>query len=277
MTPHQYCQEKAAGSGSSFYYSDLFLPTPRRQAITALYAFCREVDDAVDDCPDAALARARLDEWRREVDRVYTGVPEHPVGLALREARERFDLPREHLLEIVDGMEMDLHDDRYADFAGLSAYCHRVAGVVGILAANIFGRTQARTLDYAHDLGVAFQLTNIVRDVGEDARRGRIYLPLDELARFGVSADDILNGRASDAFRALMAFQAARAESFHDRALAALPAADRKNQRPGLAMAAIYRALLRKIVRDGFPVLERRATLPRAQKLWLAAWAWLRG
>ena len=277
MTPQQYCQDKAAASGSSFYYSFMFLDPARRQAIAALYAFCREVDDAVDECRDPALAQIRLDGWRQEIDRVFADAATHPVGLALQEARGRCGLARERLFEIIDGMAMDLHDSRYPDFPALQDYCYHVASTVGLLAAAIFGHDDPRTPDYAHDLGIALQLTNIIRDVGEDARRGRIYLPIDELQRFGVSAADLDAARYSDEFRALMAFQAERAESFYERALAKLPAVDRKRQRPGLIMAAIYRSLLRKIVRDGFPVLDRRNALSPLRKVWLAGLTWLKG
>ncbi|MCL1825777.1 MAG: presqualene diphosphate synthase HpnD [Betaproteobacteria bacterium] len=277
MTPHQYCQNKATASGSSFYYSFMFLDLARRQAITALYAFCREVDDVVDECRDPALARAKLDWWRQEIDRVFDATPTHPVGFALQEICGPFGLAQERLSEIIDGMEMDLQNRRYADFPALQNYCYHVAGVVGLLSATIFGVSDSKTLDYAHDLGIAFQLTNIIRDVGEDARRGRIYLPIDELERFNVSEADILAARASDDFRNLMAFQAERAEAYYGQALTKLPAADRKNQRPGLVMAAIYRALLREIVRDGFSVLDRRTSLTPLRKAWLAGLTWLKG
>jgi len=277
MDPHQYCQDKCAASGSSFYYSFLFLPVERRRAIMALYAFCREVDDVVDECHDSALAATKLAWWRTEVDRVFDGSPQHPVGLALRDAIGKFDLPREQLLEIIDGMEMDLQQSRYLDFKGLSLYCYRVASVVGLLAAEIFGIRDRQTHKYAHDLGMAFQLTNIIRDVGEDARRGRIYLPVDELKQFSVPAADILNARYSDNFRALMAFQAERAEKCYAQAFAQLPAVDRKSQRPGLIMAAIYRTLLDEIRRDDFQVLHQRISLPPLRKLWLAAKTWMRG
>ena len=277
MNADQYCQDKCAASGSSFYYSFLFLPLERRRAIMALYAFCREVDDVVDECQDPALAATKLAWWRTEVDRVFDGSPQHPVGLALRDAARKFDLPREQLLEIIDGMEMDLHQTRYLDFKGLSLYCYRVASVVGLLAAAIFGYSDRQTQKYAHDLGMAFQLTNIIRDVGEDARRGRIYLPIDELKQFNVPAADILNARYSDNFRALMAFQAERAERYYAQAFAQLPAADRRNQRPGLIMAAIYRTLLDEIRRDDFQVLHQRISLPPLRKLWLAAKTWVRG
>ncbi|MDR2032148.1 MAG: presqualene diphosphate synthase HpnD [Azoarcus sp.] len=277
MTPHQYCQDKAAASGSSFYYSFLFLDPARRRAITALYAFCREVDDVVDECRDPAIAHAKLDWWRQEVDRIFGNAATHPTGLALQAVRGQFDLAREHFVEIIDGMAMDLQNSRYPDFPALQDYCYHVASAVGLLAARIFGHDDPRTLDYAHDLGIALQLTNIIRDVGEDARRDRIYLPADELQRFGVSATDLRAARYSDNFRALMDFQARRAESFYEKALADLPAVDRKRQRPGLVMAAIYRKLLHEIVRGGFLVLDRRTSLTPLRKVWLAGLAWLRG
>ena len=276
MNPHDYCQDKAARSGSSFYYSFMFLPAERRQAITALYAFCREVDDVVDECHDLSLAQTKLEWWRQEVGRVYNGTPTHPVGLALKDVIKGFRLPHEQLLEIIDGMAMDLSQTRYLDFKGLQLYCYRVASVVGLLAAEIFGYQDRQTLKYAHDLGLAFQLTNIIRDVGEDARRGRIYLPIEDLQRFNVPAKDILEARYSDAFRELMAFQAERAEKFYDQAFAQLPAVDRKAQRPGLVMAAIYRTLLREIAADGFQVLDRRTSLTPLRKVWLAGTTWFR-
>ncbi len=276
MNPHDYCQDKAAKSGSSFYYSFMFLPAERRQAITALYAFCREVDDVVDECHDLSLAQTKLEWWRQEVGRVYNGTPTHPVGLALKDVIKGFRLPQEQLLEIIDGMAMDLSQTRYLDFKGLQLYCYRVARVVGLLAAEIFGYQDRQTLKYAHDLGLAFQLTNIIRDVGEDARRGRIYLPIEDLQRFNVPAKDLLEARYSEQFRALMAFQAERAEKFYDQAFAQLPAVDRKAQRPGLVMAAIYRTLLREIARDGFMVLDRRTSLTPLRKVWLAGTTWFR-
>ena len=277
MNPHDYCQQKAARSGSSFYYSFMFLPPARRQAITALYAFCREVDDVVDECHDLSIAQAKLEWWRQEVARVYGGTPTHPVGHALKDEIGAFNLPQEQLLEIIDGMAMDLSQTRYLDFKGLQLYCYRVASVVGLMAAEIFGYTDRQTLRYAHDLGLAFQLTNIIRDVGEDARRGRIYLPIEDLQRFNVPAKDILESRYSDAFRELMQFQAQRAEQFYDQAFANLPAVDRKAQRPGLVMAAIYRTLLREIAADGFQVLDRRTSLTPLRKVWLAGVTWFKG
>jgi phytoene synthase len=278
MTPDQYCQDKAARSGSSFYYSFLFLPPPRRRAITALYAFCREVDDTVDDCADAQLARTRLAWWRAEIARLFDGSAQHPVALALAPHLETFSIGRRQLVEIIDGMQMDLEQDRYLDFEGLRLYCHRVAGVVGELAAGIFGATDpVATRKYAHELGLAFQLTNIIRDVGEDARKGRIYLPIEDLQRFEVPQHEILAAQHSDRFVALMHFQAERARDHYRRAFAALPEADRRAQRPGLIMAAIYATLLEEIERDGFRVLSQRVSLTPIRKLWLAWITWIRG
>jgi phytoene synthase len=277
VTPEQYCQEKSAKSGSSFYYSFLFLPPQKRRAITALYAFCREVDDVVDECSDTAIARTKLAWWRNEIADTFAGQPHHPVGLALVPVIRDFDLPMELFGEIIDGMEMDLTQDRYADFKTLHLYCYRVAGVVGELAATIFGYQDRNTLKYAHDLGLAFQLTNIIRDVGEDARRGRIYLPLDELERFGVTPADILNRRHTENFQRLMEFQFERAQSYYRQAMDELPAADRKTQRTGLIMAAIYRTLLDEIRRDGYHVLNQRISLTPLRKLWIAWKTWIKG
>ncbi|MCC6211784.1 MAG: presqualene diphosphate synthase HpnD [Burkholderiales bacterium] len=275
MTPDDYCQQKAAASGSSFYYSFLFLPAERRRAITALYAFCREVDDVVDECSDAQLARTKLAWWRGEVGKLFQGEPSHPVARALQPFIQKFEIRAKYLNEIVDGMEMDLTQTRYLDFAGLERYCYHVAGAVGLLAAGIFGYRNPRTLDYAKALGTAFQLTNIIRDVGEDARKNRIYLPADELQRFGVSAKEILDAKTSENFRKLMAFQARRAEGYYASAMAALPAEDRRDQRAGLIMAAIYRATLAEIERDGFKVLTQRTSLTPLRKLWLAWKTWI--
>ncbi|MGB8518158.1 MAG: presqualene diphosphate synthase HpnD [Gallionella sp.] len=275
MDPNQYCQDKAAASGSSFYYSFMFLPPEKRRAIVALYAFCREVDDVVDECTDEQVARTTLNWWRSQVAEIYGGKPQHPVAIALVPIVKQFNMAQEHLLEIIDGMEMDLDQPRYADFKSLQLYCYRVASVVGLLSVEIFGYKNRQTLKYAHDLGIAFQLTNIIRDVGEDARRNRIYLPMDEMQQFGVTAADILNARETENFQKLMAFQIARAERFYDQALALLPNEDRKTQRTGLIMAAIYRATLIEVVASGCHVLKERVSLTPLRKLWLAFKTWI--
>jgi phytoene synthase len=276
MTPDQYCQDKAAASGSSFYNSFRFLPKDKRRAITALYAFCREVDDVVDECSDANVARTTLNWWRSEVAAIYSGKPQHPVAIALVPIVKQYNMAQEHLLEIIDGMEMDLDQPRYADFKALQLYCYRVASVVGLLTVEIFGYTDRQTLKYAHDLGIAFQLTNIIRDVGEDARRNRIYLPTDELQQFGVSEADILNSRETENFQKLMAFQIERARQYYRQALEHLPAVDRKAQRTGLIMAAIYQATLDEVVSSGCHVLQERVSLSPTYKLWLAVKAWFK-
>lgn len=277
MTPQEYCQDKAARSGSSFYYSFLFLPTEQREAITALYAFCREVDDVADECHEPDLAQTKLAWWRDEIARMYAGAPNHPVSKALWPGAQRYQLPQEALAEIIDGMEMDLSQSRYADFKALNLYCYRVAGIVGELSARIFGYRERKTLDYAHQLGLAFQLTNIIRDVGEDARRNRIYLPQDELQRFGIAETDILQARTSEAFRRLMQFQASRARDTYARALALLAPEDRAAQKPGLVMAKIYQTLLDEIEASGFDVLRARISLTPIRKLWLAWKTWAFG
>jgi phytoene synthase len=277
MSPDEYCQQKAAQSGSSFYYSFLFLPPERRRAITALYAFCREVDDTVDECTDVSVARNKLMWWRKEITAMLDGHPNHPVSRALQPHLQAYSLDGKHLLAIIDGMEMDLDQTRYLDYAGLKRYCWHVAGVVGILSASIFGYTRSETLQYAEKLGLAFQLTNIIRDVGEDARKGRIYLPVNELQQFNVTAADILNARHSKNFEKLMRFQVNRAQAIYDEAFALLPGEDRRAQRPGLIMASIYRTLLDEIERDGFHVLNQRISLTPLRKLWLAWKTYVRG
>ncbi len=275
MTPEQYCQDRAAKSGSSFYYSFLFLPPLRRRAITALYAFCREVDDVVDECSDADLARTKLAWWRQEVAGAFAGTAQHPVAQALIPVVQAFNLPQRHFQDVIDGMEMDLRYNRYPDYVTLQSYCYRVAGVVGLMAAEIFGYRDPATLKYAEHLGTAFQLTNIIRDVGEDARRGRVYLPLDELARFGLSATDVVHLNDSEKFRKLIEFQIDRAEQCYEAAFCALPAKDRKAQRPGLVMAAIYRTVLHEIRANGCQVLNQRTSLTPVRKLWIAWRTWL--
>ena len=276
MSPEAYCQDKAAKSGSSFYYSFLFLPVERRQAITALYAFCREVDDVVDEIHDPQVARLKLAWWRDELERTLQGQPQHPVGRALATPIQRYGLEAEHLRAIIDGMAMDLDPVLYPDQASLDTYCHRVAGVVGLLSARIFGFTEAATLDYAHTLGLAFQMTNILRDVGEDARRGRVYLPGDLMQKHGVRAADVLALRDTPGLRAVLHALAATTEQRYRDAFALLPARDRRAQRPGLMMAAIYRTLLQEIVREDCAVLNQRIALTPLRKLWLAWRTWIR-
>src|SRR5690554_5958710 len=278
MSPDEYCQTKAAQSGSSFYYSFLFLPPERRKAITALYAFCREVDDIVDETNETSVARTKLAWWRAQVEELFTtGRAEHPVMKALAPHVEPFSLTAQRLHAIIEGMEMDLNQHQYQDWDSLRTYCWHAAGVVGELSASIFGYSQEQTLIYADKLGLALQLTNIVRDVGDDARRGRIYLPLEDLQRFGVTPDEILTGHYSERFIELMRFQSERARACYRDAMRALPEEDRRSQRPGLLMAAIYYALLNEIEHDKWNVLDQRIALTPIRKLWLAWKTWING
>ncbi len=281
MTPEQYVQDKAAKSGSSFYYAFLFLPPPRRAAITAFYAFCREVDDVVDEVADPSVAGAKLAWWRAEVARAFAGQPSHPVTQALMPRTTDYGITAAHLDAVIEGCMTDLQQTRFLDYPALQRYCHLVAGVVGEVAANIFGRSSDATVPYAHQLGQAMQLTNIIRDVGDDARRGRIYLPLDEMQRFDVKAHELLKRERpwgySERFTALMKFQAERAHACFDAAVRLLPEADRQAQKPGLMMANIYRTLLRDIEAQGFQVLHQRTSLTPLRKLWLATLTQLRG
>jgi len=270
MTPQEYCQNKAAASGSSFYYSFRFLPEQKRHAIIALYAFCREVDDVVDETTDKNLARVKLQWWREEIQKLYHDTPTHPVTLALKDHIPHFNLAEELFLEIIDGMEMDLDYDSYPTFKELSLYCYRVASVVGLLTVEIFGYEDRKTLKYAHDLGMAFQLTNILRDVHEDAVRGRIYLPLDELERFGIKPEELQQNKTNDNIIKLFEFQKNRAMQYYKKAFDLLPQSDRYAQRSGIIMAEIYLATLQEIEKDGFKVLEHRIRLTPIRKLWLA-------
>ena len=278
MTPDEYCQNKAAGSGSSFYYSFLFLPPERRRAITAVYAFCREVDDVVDEVSDATAAEATLGWWRLEIAQLFGGDPTHPVTRALQPfIGGEFGISEQRLSAVLDGMQVDLRQNRFLDYSALQRYAHLVAGVVGEMSAGIFGHRDAQTLQYAARLGLALQLINIIRDVGDDARRGRIYLPVDEMQRFEVKASDVLAGRYVDGFVPLMRFQTERARATYQEALTLLPEVDRKSQRPGLMMGAIYSALLAEIEHEDFQVLHQRIALTPLRKLWLAWRTWIRG
>ena len=270
MTPDQYCQDKAAKSGSSFYYSFLFLPKTKRQAITALYAFCREVDDIADADIDNGIKLTKLEWWRSEINQLFDNSPEHPVTRALIPAIKTYNLEKEYFLEIIDGMEMDLDKVRYASFEELNLYCYRVAGVVGLLSASIFGYQNPATLEYAKKLGLALQLTNIIRDVYEDSLRDRIYLPQDELKKFGVTEANIFNRENTVSFHKLMAFQASRAHQYYQDAFDTLPAQDRYRQKTGLIMAAIYESTLKEMENDELQILKHKIVIPPLRKIIIA-------
>lgn len=277
MSPDEYCQNKAAQSGSSFYYAFLFLSPERRKAITALYAFCREVDDVVDNTTEISVARMKLTWWRTQIEQLFRGSAEHPVMQALAPHIKPFQITSDRLHAVIEGMEMDLDQTRYASWDDLQKYCWHAAGVVGELSASIFGYTQPATLVYAEKLGLAFQLTNIIRDVGDDARRGRIYLPEEDLQRFNVKPTEILDGLHSERFVELMRFETNRARQCYRDAMLALPEQDRRAQRAGLMMAAIYHALLNEIERDNWQVLNQRVSLTPIRKFWLAWKTWVGG
>jgi 15-cis-phytoene synthase len=275
MTPDEYCQDKAARSGSSFYYAFLFLPPERRRAITALYAFCREVDDVVDECTDLGIARTKLAWWRTQIAQMFQGNPTHPVTRALEPHLVAFAITEARLQAVITGMEMDLDVSRYATWDELEQYCWYAAGVVGELSAGIFGYQNPQTLTYAAKLGLAFQMTNIIRDVGDDARRGRIYLPLSDLEQFKVRISDIQACKHTPEFEQLLGFQAERARSLYRTAAQNLPVIDQRSQRPGLMMAAIYATLLDEIEDEQWQVLDRRIALTPVRKLWLAWRNWV--
>ncbi len=274
------CAEITRRSSSNFYYPFMLLPAQRRRALYAVYAFCRFVDDIADDpANDKSVrdAQALLNRWRDELERVYRGTPTRAVSRALADSAKRFNLPREYFVELIAGVEMDLTRKRYATFADLRLYCYRVASAVGLLCIEIFGYRNPAAKIYAEKLGIACQLTNILRDVKEDAARGRIYLPTEDLIRFGASEAEIIQGRYSPNFVRLMEFEAARAQEFYREAEAALPPEDRSSLLTAEAMRMIYGALLERIVRSNYRVLDHRHSLSAPRKLYLVGWAWASG
>lgn len=270
MSPDQYCEQKVQQSGSNLTAAFRILPEGRRKAITALYAFCREVDDITDECSEVSLAAVKLAWWKTELDALYQGHPNHPVSQALFPHIGEMQLPREPFDEVIAGVQMDLTQNRYSDWQELDHYCDKVAGAVGLLSARIFGEVSEETLSYALLLGRALQYTNIIRDVGDDARRNRIYLPVSLLSAHGVDAAAILRFENSRELRAALAEMAQKAHQLFDEALLVLPKSQRAAQRPGLIMAAIYRDLLRLLESESFDVMGQRISLAPARKLWLA-------
>lgn len=279
MLALDYCHQKAAESHSSFLSGFRFLSVEKRNAITVLYAFCRELDDVVDGCTDPNVAQITLNWWHSDLEKVFNNeMPEHPVHQALKDIRVSFDLPKNEFEALIDGMQMDLEQARYGSFDELKLYCHRVAGVVGCLIARILGFSNPKTLEYADKMGLALQLTNIIRDVGEDARHGRIYLPIEEMQKFDVPANVIMQCKPTDNFAKLMQFQVNRARETYREAMLFLPAEDKKSQKVGLIMAAIYYALLNEIDRDGAQnVLTYKIAIPSPRKKRIALKTWLFG
>jgi phytoene synthase len=266
-------------SRSNFYYAFLALPRARREALYAVYAFCRTVDDIADLGTDATAQRAGLAAWRRDIARCYERgpAPEHPIAVQLAEAVRRFALPRPALEAIVEGCEMDLQRATYETFEDLAPYCYRVASAVGLCCIEIFGYTDPRAREYAVSLGMALQLTNIIRDVGVDARNGRVYIPQHDLRAFGVAEGDLRGGRYGDGFVRLMAFQAARAREHYAKAWAAFPAVDARSLVPAEIMGRIYFALLGEIEARRFRVFDERVALPARRKAAIALRCWMTG
>jgi 15-cis-phytoene synthase len=269
MTPDAYCQDKAAPAGSTLYYSLLYLPETQRGAVTALYAFQREADQISRECRDADVARIKLQWWRDEVRRLFDNEPRHPVTKALREPIRAFNLPREHFLEVIDGVDMDISTFSYTSVKDLMRYCHRVSSMIAMMAAEICGYGDRGTLKYAHALGSAAKLTEIIFSVREDAVRGRIYVPMEELQRFQVLPEDLATARPTDNVRQLIKFQVRRARDHFRDALELLPAADRYAQRGGIIMAAIQQAAFKGIEKQGYPVPGGIMLTP-LRKLWIA-------
>jgi len=263
-------------SRSSFYYSFLFLPRPKRDAIYAVYALCRAVDDVADDAGDMEAKAQRLKGWREELDRCYAGRPTHPITRALRDCLSRYPIPKGYFEELIAGVEMDLTLTRYRTFADLTRYCYRVASVVGLICIEIFGYRREATKEYAINLGLALQLTNILRDLKTDGRRGRIYLPQEDLERFGYREDDLLHCRYTPGFFPLMRFEADRARDYFRRAAESLPSEDRKNMVAAEIMGRIYRETLEMIARKEFRVFEDRIALSCARKIRLALMTWVK-
>jgi phytoene synthase len=267
-------------SRSNFYYAFLTLPRPRREALYALYAFCRTVDDIADlgqeRGVDAATLRKQLDGWREEIARCYdpAGRPQHPIAQRLAAAVRAYPIPREALTAIVDGVAMDLDGAVYETEDDLYPYCYRVASAVGLAAIEIFGYTDPSARQYATHLGIALQLTNIIRDVGADARAGRVYVPRQDLGRFGVTPNDLRAGRYTDGFVCLMAHQAARARRFYRQARDAFPRRDARSLIAAEIMGQIYWALLGRIEAGRFRVLEERVTVPAGRKVAIALRCW---
>ena len=265
---------------TSFYYSFLVLPSRKRSALIAVWDFCRAVDDAVDEAPAGASGHNTLSLWRDEVAACYADAPgsrPHTTqGCALQPYIREFDLPRRPFEDLIDGVEMDLAHVRYDTFAALADYCRRVASAVGLICVEIFGYRDSAARSYAVDLGMALQLTNIIRDVAEDLGNGRVYLPAEDLARFRVTEGDLRAGRVTPAIRELFRYQCERARSYYARAAAMLPPADRRSLLAAEIMGAIYFEILRRIERSGYDVFRRRIRVPRPYRAAIALRLWAR-
>jgi len=274
-----YCTALTKKSGSNFYYSFLFLPRKRRAAMYTVYAFCKEVDNAVDEPPVGSNPQEELRRWRAELDAAYRGTPTFPVTISLAEHVRALSIPQAYFEELIKGVEMDLTASRYASFQDLSLYCYRVASVVGLICLHIFGPTSPRAQDYAVNLGIAFQLTNILRDIGTDSAQGRIYLPQEDLSKFGCTDQTILQRQESDATRELFHFETKRAHEYYAKAQAAfedLPSNDQHALTVAEIMRAVYSRILKKIEEPRHRIFGPRARLTASHRLAVAAKVWLR-
>lgn len=263
-------------SRTNFYYAFFFLPRAQRDALYAVYAFSRLVDDAVDQAPSPLVGAQQILYWRKELAEMFAGRPAHPVTTQLATVVGQFHIPRHYFELLIDGVEMDLSRQRYATFEQLSDYCYRVASVVGLICIEIFGYRNPAAKEYAVAQGMAFQLTNILRDIKVDAARGRIYIPKNELAQFGYSEAELMAGRYNEAFVRLMAFQADRAKSFYTKAARLLPAEDRATMLASEVMGGIYRRILAKIEERNYNVFDGVVRLGSATKLMIALRVWAR-
>lgn len=262
-------------SNTNFYYSFFSLPAEKRKALYAIYALCRSLDDVVDESPGRLEASEALLKWTTEIVNMYQGTPSHPLTVALKPYIEWYSIPQKYFLELIKGVEMDLTKNRYNTFDELHRYCYRVASVVGLICAEVFGYQNAVTLGYAVDLGIALQLTNILRDIKADAANGRIYLPLEDLRRFGYTEEDLFSSIYNQAFVEMMRFEAARAWSYYKRAEETLPREDRKAMVAAEIMRAIYSRLLQKIEAAKYDVFSLPPRLTKTQKLYIAFRTWL--
>jgi phytoene synthase len=272
-----YCTALTKKSGSNFYYSFLFLPRKRRAAMYTVYAFCKEIDNAVDEPPAGSNPQEELRRWRAELEAAYHGTPTFPVTICLAEHVRQLSIPQAYFEELIKGVEMDLAASRYASFQDLSLYCYRVASVVGLICLHIFGPTSARAQDYAVSLGLAFQLTNILRDIGTDAAQGRIYIPQEDLDKFGCTDQTILQREESAAIRELFHFESIRAHEYYAKAQAAfedLPASDQHALTVAEIMRAVYSRILKKIEEPRHRIFGPRVRLVASHRLAIAAGVW---
>src|SRR5262245_61134375 len=274
-----YCTALTKKSGSNFYYSFLFLPRKRRAAMYTVYAFCKEVDNAVDEPPVGSNPHEELRRWQTEIEAAYRGTPNFPVTVSLASHVKQLSIPQAYFDELIKGVEMDLTASRYQSFQDLSLYCYRVASVVGLICLHIFGPTSARAQDYAVALGMAFQLTNILRDIGADAAQGRIYLPQEDLQKFGCTEQAILQRQEIAEVRTLIRFESTRAHEYYAKAQAAfegLPACDQKALTVAEIMRAVYFRLLKQIEDPKHQIFGPRARLTTGRRLAMALGVWLR-